>query len=68
MKGFPMSLFHFLLVVETLNLLLRQAKRENKIKGVNVTSQINLTHLLFVHEFFCLVWEKKLNGRYSRTF
>ena len=37
-QGFPLSPFLFILVVEALNLVVSQAKRENKIRGVNVTS------------------------------
>lgn len=49
-QGCPLSLFLFLLVAEALSLLVPQAKGENKIRGLSVTSQNTLTQLLFVDD------------------
>ena len=49
-QGCPLSPFLFLLIVEALSRLLNRAREENMIKGVKVTNQIDLTHVLFVDD------------------
>ena len=49
-QGCPLSPFLFLLIAEALSRLLNRAREENLIKGVNVTNQTELTHVLFVDD------------------
>ena len=49
-QGFPLSPFLFLLITEALSLQTSQARFENKIKEVKVSSHFHITHLLFVED------------------
>ena len=40
----------FILVIEGLSLLIEDAKRNGRIKGIKISSQLFLTHLLFVDD------------------
>lgn len=47
-KGCPLSPFLFLLIIEALSLLICCAKIENKFLGLKISSEIRITHLLFI--------------------
>ena len=49
-QGYPLSPLLFILVIEGLSLLIEDAKRNGKIKGINISSRLLLTHLLFVDD------------------
>ena len=49
-QGFSLSPFVFLLVEEALSRLIHNAKREEKIEGVKVSSLEEFTHTLFVDD------------------
>ena len=49
-QGCPLSPLLFILVIEGLSLLIEEAKRTGKIKGIKISSKLSLTHLLFVHD------------------
>lgn len=49
-EDYPLPLFLFLLIAESLSRLLHQARSEGSIKGVKVTDHVVLTHLLFVND------------------
>ena len=51
-----MSPFLFLLDAEALNLLVAQAKRDKRIKGIKVSRKICITHLLFVDDVLIFGW------------
>lgn len=55
-KCCPLTPFLFILVTETLNLLVKQAKNEHKIKGIKVPYEISLTHFLFVDDVLLFGW------------
>ena len=40
----------FLLVAEALSRIIHKAKEEGKIKGVGISSTVDLTHILFVDD------------------
>ena len=45
-----MSPLLFILVIEGLSLLIEDAKRNGRIKGIKISPQLFLTHLLFVDD------------------
>jgi hypothetical protein len=47
-KGYSLSPFLFTLIAEALSLLVKNQVFDNKLKGIKVTRNIILTHLLFV--------------------
>ena len=49
-QGFPLSPLLFLLVIEGIGLLIKDAQRKGKIKGIKVSSLIVVSHLLFVDD------------------
>ena len=49
-QGCPLSPLLFILVIEILSLLIEDAKRSGKIKGIKISSHFHLTHLLFVDD------------------
>jgi hypothetical protein len=54
-QGFPLSPLLFLLIVEGLSRLLKEAFENGSFKGVNIGTSCNITHLLFVDDIliFC---------------
>ena len=46
-QSFPHSTYLFILAIEGLSLLIKDAKYQSKIKGIKVTSNIFISHLLF---------------------
>ena len=40
----------FIIVIEGLSLLIEDAQTNGRIKGINISSQLSLTHLLFVDD------------------
>ena len=49
-QGFPLSPLLFIMFIEGLILLIEDAKRNGKIKGIKISSHLFLTHLLFVDD------------------
>ena len=49
-QGCPLSPLLFILVIEGLSLLIEDAKRNGKIKGIKISSHLFLTHLLFIDD------------------
>ena len=49
-KGCPLSPLLFILVIEGLSLLVDDARRHGLIKGIKISHQLSLTHLLFVDD------------------
>ena len=49
-RGFPLSPFIFLLVVDALSRLILKENRESKFEGVKVSSEEEVTHTLFVDD------------------
>eukprot|EP00253_Pinus_taeda_P018287 PITA_18287 len=49
-QGCPLSPLLFLLVVEGLSRLIHKARREEKVKGIEVAINLYITHLLFVDD------------------
>ena len=49
-QGFPLSPLLFLLVIEGIDLLIKDAQRKGKIKGIKVSSLLAVSHLLFVND------------------
>ena len=49
-QGCPLSPLLFLLIIEGLNLLIKDAHRNGLIKGINISSSLSLTHLLFIDD------------------
>ena len=50
-QGFPISPLLFLLVVKSLNRILKKACTSEKFKGIQVAKGITITHLLFLDIF-----------------
>eukprot|EP00253_Pinus_taeda_P031667 PITA_31667 len=59
-QGCPLSPLLFLLVAEGLSRLIHKARREEKIKGIEVAINLYITHLLFVDDI--LIFS---NGSYN---
>ena len=60
-QGCPLSSLLFILVIEGLSLLIEDAKRNGKVKGIKISSHLFLTHLLFVDDvilFGCGTYEE----------
>ena len=49
-QGFPLSLLLFILIIESLSLLISNAQHRGAISGIRVSPSINLTHVLFVDD------------------
>ena len=49
-QGCPLSPLLFILIIESLILLITHAQQSATIVGINVSSSLNLTHLLFVDD------------------
>ena len=49
-QGFPLSPLLFILVIEGLSLLIKDAQNNGKIRGIKISPQLSLTHLLFVDD------------------
>ena len=49
-QGFPLSPLLFFLVIKGLNLLISDARDHGLIRGINISSSLALTHLLFVDD------------------
>jgi hypothetical protein len=49
-QGFPLSPLLFLLVIEGLSILIKNAKRDGKLSGIKLCSGNFITHLLFVDD------------------
>ena len=49
-KGYPLSPLLFILVIEGLSLLIKDAKVKGKIWGIKISDSLYLTHLLFVDD------------------
>ena len=49
-QGFPLSPLLFILVIEGLSLLIKDAQNNGKIMGINISFQLSFTHLLFVDD------------------
>ena len=49
-QGFPLSPLLFILVIEGLSLLITDAKNNGLIRGIQISSSLALTHLLFVDD------------------
>ena len=49
-QGCPLSPLLFIMVIEGLSLLIKDAKRNGKIKGIKISTKLFLTHLLFVDD------------------
>ena len=43
-QGCPLSPLLFILVIEGLNLLIEEAKRQGKIKGIKISARLSLSH------------------------
>jgi len=60
-KGFPLSPnFMFLLIVESISVLVKDLKRRGDLKGVNISPLEVITHLLFINVvlLFCARYPK----------
>ena len=49
-QGCPLSPLLFILIIESLSLLIKQAQHDGLVMGFKVSSSLNLTHLLFVDD------------------
>ena len=49
-KGCPLSPLLFILVIEGLSLLNEDARKHGKVKGIKISKELSLTHLLFVDD------------------
>ena len=49
-KGYPLLPLLFILVIEGLSRIILHVKVEHKIKGINITHSLPITHLLFVDD------------------
>jgi predicted amidophosphoribosyltransferase len=49
-QGCPLSLLLFILVMESLSLLLKDSQREGKLSGIQVSKSIKILHILFVDD------------------
>ena len=55
-QGCPLSPLLFILVIEELSLLLKDAKEKGRIRGIKISANMTLTNLLFVDNvvLFCI--------------
>ena len=53
-QGCPLSPLLFMLVIEGISLLIADARDHGLIKGINISSSLALTHLLFVDDVIFL--------------
>ena len=49
-QGCPLSPLLFILVIEGLSFLINDAQNNGKIRGIKISSQLSLTHLIFVDD------------------
>jgi hypothetical protein len=49
-QGCPLSSLLFILVMESLSLLLKESQREGKLTGIQVSKSIKILHILFVDD------------------
>ena len=49
-QGCPLSPLLFILVIEGLSLLIEDACKHGKVKGIKISKDLSLTHLLFVDD------------------
>eukprot|EP00253_Pinus_taeda_P001601 PITA_01601 len=54
-QGCPLSPLLFLLVAEGLRQLIQKAKREGKVRGIEVAFNLNISHLLFVDDILVFI-------------
>jgi hypothetical protein len=58
-RGFsrlPLSPFLFLIIVEAINRLLKEARTNGLLRGIRVTELEMVSHLLFVYDVLCSVY------------
>ena len=53
-QGCPLSPILFILVIEGLSLLIKDARENGLIRGIKISSALALTHLLFVDDVILL--------------
>ena len=49
-QGYPLSPLWFILVIEGLSILIKDAKSNGMIGGIKISTSLSLTHLLFVDD------------------
>jgi hypothetical protein len=54
--GCPLSPFLFLIIVEALSRVLKEAKRSGVLRGIKVTDSEEISHFLFMDDIFCSIF------------
>lgn len=60
-QGFPLSPYLFLLVVDGLSKLLKEAVNHNELQGLLVGKAFSITHLLFIDDIMLFCFENERN-------